>query len=105
MADYRLIYTDIIAELFPEKADDPKIKNRLDNLNTTVDILKMNVLVFGQPEYAVEFKNQRLRSYDEGSVREILSYQNKNKLTNTETANHFKISRNTIAKWKAVFKV
>ncbi|WP_169236695.1 hypothetical protein [Chryseobacterium antibioticum] len=49
-------------------------------------------------------KNQRLRSYDEASIREILDYRSKNKLTNTETGNHFKISRNTIARWRSFFK-
>lgn len=104
MPDFKQIYTDIIKEKFPEKINDPVIINKLDSLNTAIDILKFNTFIFGRPEYAVEFKNQRLRSYDESSIREILNYQKKNKLTNTETANHFKTSRNTIAKWKSIYK-
>ena len=104
MPDFKQIYTDIIKEKFPKKINDPVIINKLDSLNTAIDILKFNTFIFGRPEYAVEFKNQRLRSYDESSIREILNYQKKNKLTNTETANHFKTSRNTIAKWKSIYK-
>ncbi|MCT2409950.1 helix-turn-helix domain-containing protein [Chryseobacterium antibioticum] len=104
MPDFKLIYTDIINEKFPEKINDPLIRNKLNALNTAVDVLKFNILVFGESEYPILFKNQRLRSYDEASIREILNYQSKNKLTNTETGNHFKISRNTIARWRSFFK-
>lgn len=104
MPDFKLIYTDIINEKFPDKMNDPVIRSKLDTLNTAVDILKFNILVFGESEYTILSKSQRLRSYDEASIREILDYQSKNKLTNTETGNHFKISRNTIAKWKSFFK-
>lgn len=104
MPDFKQIYTDIIIEKFPEKISDPVVINKLDSLSTAIDILKFNKLIFGQAEYAVEIKSQRLRSYDESSIREILNYQNNNKLTNAETANHFQTSRNTIAKWKSIYK-
>lgn len=104
MPDFKLIYTDIINEKFPEKINDPLIRNKLNALNTAVDVLKFNILVFGESEYTILSKSQRLRSYDEASIREILDYQSKNKLTNTETGNHFKISRNTIARWRSFFK-
>ncbi|MDN5476597.1 transposase [Chryseobacterium carnipullorum] len=104
MPDFKMIYTDIITEKFPEKMDSPVIRNKLDALHTAVDVLKFNILIFGEPEYTVLSKSQKLRSYDEPSILEILDYQSKNKLTNTETGNHFKISRNTIARWKTLFK-
>ncbi|MGK6342300.1 helix-turn-helix domain-containing protein [Chryseobacterium sp. DT-3] len=104
MPDFKQIYTDIITEKFPEKINDPSIISKLDSLSTAIDILKFNRLIFGQAEYAIEFKSQRLRSYDESSIREILNYQSKNRLTNTQTANHFKTSRNTIAKWKSIYE-
>ncbi|SHG37327.1 transposase [Chryseobacterium sp. OV279] len=105
MPDFKLIYTDIINEKFPEKINNPVIRNKLNALHTASDILKFNALIFGQATYSIECKSQRLRSYDEPSVREILNYQKKNRLTNTETANHFKTSRNTIARWKSVYKL
>lgn len=103
--DYKQIYSDIINEKFPDKLSDPVIISKLNSLNTTVDILNFDKLIFGEAKYAVEFSNQRLRSYDKNSILEILEYQNKNKLTNIEVANHFKTSRNTISKWKNIFKI
>jgi hypothetical protein len=103
--DYKQIYTDILQEKFPEKLGDSTIRDKLKTLDSAISILKFNKLVFGEPEYAVEFNNQRLRSYDEESIVEILRYQKKNNLSNLQVSNHFKISRNTITKWKAIFKV
>jgi hypothetical protein len=102
--DYKQIYTDILEEKYPEKLKDPGIRRQLEMLHSAVDILRFNQQIFGNPEYAMEFNNQRLRSYDEVSILQILTYQKKNKLTNIQVSNHFKISRNTIAKWKAAFK-
>jgi len=103
--DYKQIYTDILKEKFPEKLIDISIKNKLERLHSAIDVLKFNQLIFGEPEYAVGFKSQRLRSYDEESILEILRYQKKNRLSNFQLGCHFKISRNTIAKWKTVFKI
>ncbi|AZB24355.1 MULTISPECIES: helix-turn-helix domain-containing protein [Chryseobacterium] len=103
--DYKQIYTDIIQERFPEKLTDTAIRHKLERLNSAIEVLKFNQLIFGEPDYAVGFNNQRLRSYDEDSVLEILRYQKKNGLNNIQLSHHFKISRNTITKWKAIFKV
>lgn len=78
--DYKQIYTDILKEKFPEKLIDITIQNKLERLHSAIDILKFNQLIFGEPEYAVEFNNQRLRSYDEESILEILRYQEKKRI-------------------------
>ncbi|MCW3160468.1 helix-turn-helix domain-containing protein [Chryseobacterium oryctis] len=103
--DYKQIYLDILEEKFPEKLRDKTIKKKLNSLESAMDILKLNKMIFGEAKSAMEFKSQRLRSYDESSILEILEYQKKNKLTNIGVANHYKISRNTIAKWKIFYKV
>ncbi|MDR6922977.1 DNA-binding transcriptional regulator YiaG [Chryseobacterium sp. 2987] len=103
--DYQCIYTDIISEKFPEKFSDPLIQKKLQSLFTTIDILQLDQLIFGDMEYTSELENQRLKSYDKNSVLKILEYQKKNKLTNAQTAAHFKMSRNTLAKWKSLFQV
>ncbi|WP_333596622.1 helix-turn-helix domain-containing protein [Chryseobacterium flavum] len=103
MPDYKQIYTDILKEKFPEKIIDHKIKSRLERLHSAIDVLRFNQLVFGEPEFTIGFNNQRLRSYDKKSILKILNYQKKNKLTNLQLSNHFKISRNTIGKWKIIF--
>lgn len=103
--NYKLIYTDIINEKYPEKIDNQRIASKIDNLSTVMDILELNKLIFGETHLPTAYKNQRLRSYDENSVLKILDYQKKNKLNNTQVANHFKMSRNTLAKWKNIYKV
>lgn len=103
--DYKQIYTDILEEKFPEKLIDTSIKLKLETLHSAIDILKFNQLIFGEPEYAVGFNNQRLRSYDQESILKILRYQKQNQLTNLQLGKQFKISRNTIAKWKTIFEL
>ncbi|SDI59346.1 transposase [Chryseobacterium jejuense] len=103
--DYKQIYSDILQEKFPEKWTDVAIRNKLDTLSSALDILKFNQLVFGEPEYMIGFNSQRLRSYDEESILQILRYQKKNGLSNLQISNDFKISRNTITKWKSIFKI
>jgi hypothetical protein len=103
--DYKQIYTDIIKEKYPEKSNDLQIKNRIERIQTVMDILSLNTLVFGQAKAITESNNQKLRSYDEDSVLKILEYQQKNKLSNNKTALHFKMSRNTIAKWKKYYNL
>jgi len=102
--DYKQIYTDILEEKFPEKLIDATVSLKLKTLHSAFDVLKFNQMVFGEPEYAVGFNNQRLRSYDEESILEILKYQKQNGLNNLQLGKHFKISRNTIAKWKTIFQ-
>jgi hypothetical protein len=102
--DYKQIYTDILEEKFPEKLIDATIRLKLKTLNSAFDVLKFNQMVFGEPEYAVGFNNQRLRSYDEKSILKILKYQKQNGLNNLQLGRQFKISRNTISKWKTIFK-
>ncbi|AZA81629.1 transposase [Chryseobacterium lactis] len=102
--DYKQIYTDLLREKCPEKLLDPVILKKLEKLRSAIDIFKFNQLIFDNPDQLVELNNQRLRSYDEKSIKEILVYQKKHKLTNSHVSNHFKISRNTIARWKAIFK-
>lgn len=101
--DYKQIYTDIIKEKYPEKMNDQRIKNKIGCINTVMDILTLNTLVFGLSDGLTESKNQKLRSYDENSVLKILDYQQKNNLSNSMTALHFKMSRNTIAKWRKYY--
>ncbi|MEJ5103150.1 helix-turn-helix domain-containing protein [Chryseobacterium sp. MYb328] len=102
--DYKQIYTDIINEKYPEKKDDLQIMNKIKSIEGALDILNLNTLVFGESGLLNGIGNQKLRSYDEGSILKILNYQYKNQLNNTATALHFRISRNTLAKWWNIYK-
>lgn len=103
--DYKQIYTDLLTEKFPEKLAEDHIINKLDNLHSAIDVLKLNQLIFGEQEYREQVNNRRLRSYDEDSIIKILRYQRENNLSNIQLSNHFKMSRNTITKWKLLFKI
>lgn len=98
--DYKKIFQDIIQYQYPEKA---KIcENILSKESLTgMDVITLNNIIFGEP-ISLEIKklNQRHRSYDKQSIQQILDYQNKHLLNNTQIALKYNLSRNTIAKWK-----
>ncbi|MGV0923906.1 helix-turn-helix domain-containing protein [Empedobacter tilapiae] len=100
--NYKTLYTDIINDLYPDKLlQCQEILNKQD-LNI-LDILELNKLIFGE-EYKNNIEvNQKFRSYSKQDILLILDYQKKHRLNNTQLANHFNLSRNTIAKWKKIF--
>ncbi|SHF79519.1 transposase [Chryseobacterium sp. OV279] len=97
--DYKRIYTDIIDEKYPEKRG--ICKNILNKKELSIlDVLNLNTLIFSNAGKETLKSNQQLRSYDENTIREILQYQRKNNINNNQLALHFKLSRNSITKWK-----
>lgn len=96
--DYKLIYQDMISKKYPDKVLLCGSFFSKDSFST-LDILKINQFLFG----ASKDFDQKHRSYDKNSILEILDYQKKNQLNNSQLANHFKISRNTVIKWKKIF--
>jgi hypothetical protein len=102
--DYRKIYTDVISMKFPEKkaeCDHLLSKEKL----SIFDILELNNKIFGRPNGTQEKNNQRHRSYNKTDILRILDYQKKNHLNNSQVASHFKLSRNTLTKWKKLFQL
>lgn len=100
--DYVKIYRDMIDMKFPEKEILCRnILNKNDKLSL-LDIIKLNTLIFGKATNG-NTENQKYKSYDKETILYILNYQKKNKLSNIQIANHFKMSRNTISKWKKLF--
>ena len=101
--NYRLIYNDLINTKHPHKQKECSTilgKKEISML----DVIKLNTIIFGIKDRETYMLNQKHRSYDQKTVIEILNYQRKNELNNTELANHFSLSRNTVAKWKKHFK-
>ncbi|MFP3675252.1 hypothetical protein SB724_20775, partial [Bacillus sp. SIMBA_031] len=71
---------------------------------TTQDVILLNSFIFGtRKESDASKSNQKFKSYDKETVQYILKYQKINNLNNVQTAIYFKISRNTLAKWKKNF--
>ncbi|WP_347218911.1 helix-turn-helix domain-containing protein [Chryseobacterium sp.] len=98
--DFKQIYKDIITSKYPDKQDLCEYllsKNEL----LALDILKLNTIIFG----ASEKYSSQYRSYKKTDILKILHYQKENMLNNTQLALHFKLSRNTIAKWRKIFLI
>ncbi len=94
--NYKRIYKDILDIKHLEKKEECKWILRKKELST-MDILELNKRIFGETE------NQKYRSYSKADILKILDYQQQNQLSNTQLANHFRLSRNTVAKWKKHF--
>lgn len=100
--NYKLIYSDIISLKYPNKKDKCEFllsKTKLSEL----DILTLNNKIFGNGSKSAEIFSRKHRSYNKSTILEILEYQKKNSLNNIQLSYHFKVSRNTVAKWKKIF--
>ncbi len=97
--NYKKIYTDLLNKKYPEKKQACEAilnKSKIESL----DVIRLNEIIFSRKRLEVLNKNQSFRSYDEETIVRILQYQKEHQLNNTELASHFKLSRNTVAKWK-----
>lgn len=99
---YKKIYFDLLAKKFPDKVKECTSILSKAELGV-LDIIQLNQRIFGHHEVSAD--NQRLRSYDDESILRILEYQKKYKLNNSQLSLHFKLSRNTIAKWKSNYNI
>lgn len=100
--NYKKIYRDIISKDYPEKKTlCESILNK--EILSSLDVIRLNDILFKAKDKQTLISNQKFRSYTKSDILYILSYQTKNKLNNEQIKNKFKISRNTIAKWKKIF--
>lgn len=99
--NYSLIYKNLITKKYPDKIEECYVFFKKEKFST-LDVIKLNKILFTtQSKHIISF-DQKHRSYDKSSIMEILNYQKKNNLSNSQLAAHFSISRNTIAKWKKI---
>jgi len=101
--DYKTIYEDILQKKYPHKKEECKALLSKENL-TVLNIIELNQRIFGKDKDSEQF-NQKHRAYSKSDILKILDYQKKHQFTNVQLANHFKLSRNTVAKWKKMFFV
>lgn len=100
--DYKRIYIDVITKKYPHKMKEcGSLLNKKEL--TVLDILELNKKIFGNTLKKHQEVNQKFKSYKESDILEILDYQKKNNLNNIQASNYFKISRNTIAKWRKMY--
>ncbi|REC74495.1 helix-turn-helix domain-containing protein [Chryseobacterium elymi] len=102
--DYHKIYSDIITYKYPHKLDECK-KILSKNKFSELDVLDINQRIFGKKSKSALLSNARHRSFNKSTIVYILNYQKKCNLNNSQLAAHFKLSRNTVAKWKKTFLV
>lgn len=101
--NYSQIYKDLINQKYPEKAGE--LKKILDKqMLSFFEIQSINQQLFGVKEKSKLFQEQRYRAYNKQTIRKILAYKKEHQLNNTQVANHFKLSRNTVAKWIKIFE-
>ena len=101
--DYKRIFADILEYKFPQKKEECLPLLQKSSL-TAIDIIKINKQIFGVDK-ETELYSQKHRSYSKSDILNILDYQKKHKLNNSQLAIHFSLSRNTVAKWKKMFLV
>ncbi|AZA79820.1 helix-turn-helix domain-containing protein [Chryseobacterium sp. G0186] len=97
--DYQRIYFDYIQTKSPQKMKQCEFFFQKKKV-TSLDVIRINTIIFGYEKDSL--KN---RSFSTADITYILTYQKKRKLNNTQLAAHFKLSRNTVAKWKKMFRV
>lgn len=103
MPNYKQIFTDILNQKFPHKKE--FCKNILSKANITqLDVIKLNQIIF-ESKPKISTTNQKFRAYNKSTIVRILQYQAQNQLSNTQIANHFNLSRNTISKWRKQFEI
>lgn len=101
--DYHKIFLDIIRLRYPEKVKYCQPILALKNLSA-LDIIKLNTIIFSDATKENILLNQQHRSYDRSAILKILDYQKRNNLNNMQLANKFKLSRNSVSKWKKLFQ-
>ena len=102
--NYKRIYEDLLDRKYPHKKEACKAVLAKEKLNS-MDVFLLDDLIFDKETRDETESDQKYRSYDKISIFKILEYQKKYKLNNTELADHFGLSRNTVAKWKKMFQL
>lgn len=98
--NYSKIYHDLITTQYPEKMNCPKVREQLEKLDSTEEIIKLNKRLFSKTDKETEKNNQQLKTYDRKTMMKLLSYQQKHNLSTSYMSRKYKISRTTFTKWK-----
>lgn len=92
----------MIAAKYPEKSG---VCSKILKKNTlhVLDVIMLNGFLTDHSLTEKDKMNQKLKSYDQETIFKILEYQKKYQLNNIQLARHFKMSRNTVTKWKKLY--
>ncbi|GEN74043.1 helix-turn-helix domain-containing protein [Chryseobacterium lathyri] len=95
-------YQKIYQDLLKFKGLDKEIT--IPKLEKSIDIIRFNDLISKRQKEKRSEITQHAKSYDEESILMLLRYQKKNNLNNTQLANEFRLSRNSVSKWKKIYQ-
>lgn len=87
----------------PEKLECPKVREQLEKLDSTEEILKLNERLFKQSKETAK-TNQQLKTYDKKTMLKLLNYQKKHDLSTSFMSRKYNISRTTFSKWKKILE-
>lgn len=97
--DYKRIYKEIAQKFDIETT--PHIESYFNKEEwTALDVIIVNNLLFKKHNKEQTDFNQQHKAYDLETIKAVLDYQEKHKLSNVQVANEFKLSRNTLATWR-----
>ncbi|MGI9580210.1 helix-turn-helix domain-containing protein [Chryseobacterium sp. RRHN12] len=99
--DYIKIYTDLINRKYPERMHSCADLLSKKDLSV-IDVITLEKMILQNKDAEDVGK---FRSYRENDIVQLLLYQKKHQLNNTQMASVFRLSRNTIAKWKKMFSI
>lgn len=100
--NFHKIYSDLISRKYPENKEAYEILMNKEVL-TNIDVINIDRIITGSMEKENVVFNQQHRSYDLNTIEYILSYQKVHRINNSKLAEHFNLSRNTVAKWIKLF--
>lgn len=107
--NYKRLYLDFInGTSFIEPQTKRKLVSIINhysgNFNGVKNLKKLNMLI--EKHYVISLNQkhrQSLNTYDMDFINYVLSYQKEYNLSNNQISLEFKLSRNTIGKWRRLF--
>ncbi len=97
--NYKQIYKELLKKYGIKVDTDIQKILRKKQLNS-LDVIFLNQKIVKKQQLCDKSRNAQLRSYDKESIDYILNYLELHKMTIADVAKKFKISRNTIGRWK-----
>lgn len=102
--DFIKIYRDIIKMKYPDKEGKCICLLSKKELSA-LEIIQLDQLIFENGDLETKQFNRNHRFYRKSDIIDILKYQKEYNINNSELARHYKLSRNTVAKWKKIFLI
>ncbi|AVK73267.1 transposase [Chryseobacterium indologenes] len=102
--DYHRIFNDILSKKNPvNKIACLKILEKKDL--SALDVIKLNTLIFNYTERNTPsgIGENKHRSYNKTDILYMLDFQKENGYNNSQISLYFRVSRNSIAKWRKIF--